>query len=357
MTSTYTPAYINLATLYNKAAASGKLLDVSDLTDKGTGGVTILPPKPGGKSRKVGIEGVPIVSNNYQKYLLAMQILGNDYLPNADLYLAKYGNMQLQQQPGVVGTQKLDPYTRLVTQINLTVDGGKVLDVSTLNPDGTGSLSIKPRINEGVTTKKAVDGMPYIVSNNYDSYALAMSILGPDYAQFSNAYMAKYGNAKFTKPVKALKSTVTVRSPIRQTAMMTLNFAIPDTGMKYVQPVAVPLNMLPNTKPPVSYPGQTAAIATYRPASPPRATAAANRPMSPPRPTAMIIRPASPIRQTMVAPTGYGPMGVAPTAYRPTSPPGMRFAPAPSPRGTVLNITGLPGRVPTVPTVTGYHQL
>lgn len=97
-------AYIKLVTALNEAVAVGKILDVSGLKQDGTGARKINMPKTA-KGKKRWVENFPVVSNNYESYLLAMQLLGNDYLPLAERYRTAYGNGTMGQ--GQQGTQQI----------------------------------------------------------------------------------------------------------------------------------------------------------------------------------------------------------------------------------------------------------
>jgi hypothetical protein len=91
-------------------------------------------------------------------------------------------------------------HTRLVEAINKSAKAGKVLDVSGLNPDGTGSRIVNiPKSDRG--TKKWVPGVP-IISDNYTTYALAMRILGEQYVPYADQYQAMHGVAKMVRSPK-----------------------------------------------------------------------------------------------------------------------------------------------------------
>lgn len=96
---TANPAYLKLATALNEAVAAGKILDVSGLKPDATGARKINMPKTA-KGKKRWVDNFPIVSDNYASYALAMQILGNDYLPLAEKYRATYGD-----GTGLIATQ------------------------------------------------------------------------------------------------------------------------------------------------------------------------------------------------------------------------------------------------------------
>ncbi len=71
------------------ALGEGEVLDVSAITAEGTGAKKMKAPA--GKSRKVGVTGLPIISNNYQAYQRAIALLGPDYTKYAEQYGQLYG--------------------------------------------------------------------------------------------------------------------------------------------------------------------------------------------------------------------------------------------------------------------------
>ena len=75
-----TTAYTKLVNAINGAAAKGKLVDVSELKQDGSGYRVIQAPKKGLASTKKSIPGMPVSSNNYASYALAMGILGPQWL-------------------------------------------------------------------------------------------------------------------------------------------------------------------------------------------------------------------------------------------------------------------------------------
>lgn len=95
-------------------------------------------------------------------------------------------------------------YTKLVTAYNEAIASAKVLDVSGLQVDGTGSRKINyPKTGNG--TKKWVGDVP-VVSDNYASYHLAMQFLGPDFAGYSQQYLNQYGGQKIVRAAKAQRN-------------------------------------------------------------------------------------------------------------------------------------------------------
>lgn len=94
-------AYTKLVTALNEAQATGKVLDVSNIEADGTGIRKIPAPKTTRGTKKWVVD-FPVVSDNYQGYAMAMQILGDQYMPLAQQYFQLYGEKvergQRQQQ-------------------------------------------------------------------------------------------------------------------------------------------------------------------------------------------------------------------------------------------------------------------
>src|SRR5690606_7479460 len=74
-----------------KSLPKGYVLDVSGITQDGTGVKKMKEPTKGGKSKKVGIEGLAIVSNNYKAFDQAMKLMGRDYEKYSQQYSDLYG--------------------------------------------------------------------------------------------------------------------------------------------------------------------------------------------------------------------------------------------------------------------------
>jgi hypothetical protein len=79
-------------TLYERlqrARREGRVLDVSNLNENGTGSVII--DQPGPRSKKVSIPELPhLVSNDYESYKLATEMLGETYINHAFRYYNTY---------------------------------------------------------------------------------------------------------------------------------------------------------------------------------------------------------------------------------------------------------------------------
>lgn len=72
-------------------------------------------------------------------------------------------------------------------QLYKAVDQGKVLDVSKLKVDGTGTVAHPPLAPTYRGSKKQVGSLP-VISDNKETYELAMQFLGPEY----HAYVAYF---------------------------------------------------------------------------------------------------------------------------------------------------------------------
>lgn len=72
------------------ASQSGKVIDVSTLKDNGTGARLVNAPPINYRGAKKGIEGLNIISNNYENYKLATDILGPEYDIFADVYFDEF---------------------------------------------------------------------------------------------------------------------------------------------------------------------------------------------------------------------------------------------------------------------------
>jgi hypothetical protein len=82
---TVTSAYQKLVGMLNSAARNGKVLDVSTIGKDATGiKITNIPKTARGT--KKGVEGFPVISNNYESYRYAMEILGPEYAVYAEMY-------------------------------------------------------------------------------------------------------------------------------------------------------------------------------------------------------------------------------------------------------------------------------
>lgn len=205
---------------YTKAKKEKKVIDVSEITDDGRG-IRIVK-KPGVKSTKKYVEGVPVVSDNYNNYAFALEVLGRDFLPYANEFYRLYGEGRIEKAPksGSVyqayaeergfaqprSPRSLSPernaslYDILAGKYRKAEDERKVVDVSDMTADGRGIHIIKaPKGGSSRSSKKQVEGV-VVVSDNYNNYAAAMDILGADFVPYAAEYRRMYGMAKNPSP-------------------------------------------------------------------------------------------------------------------------------------------------------------
>lgn len=74
-----------------KDLPQGYVLDVTGITPEGKGVKSKEAPKAGGKSKRVGVPGLPIISSNYADYATAIGLLGKGYEQYAEQYAKTYG--------------------------------------------------------------------------------------------------------------------------------------------------------------------------------------------------------------------------------------------------------------------------
>lgn len=91
-------AYLKLVTALNAASAAGKVVDVSKIEADATGIRTVVVPKSG-KGTKRWVGNFPVISDNHASFRRAMEILGAEYLPYAEQYLALYGAQKTVRAP------------------------------------------------------------------------------------------------------------------------------------------------------------------------------------------------------------------------------------------------------------------
>lgn len=183
-------AVTRLCNTYNKVIDTPNVVDVSDLTPEGKGFRTILAPKSAHNKRKQ-VENIPVVSDNYETYALAMQFLGAQFACYAEKYLMLYGKVENKTDNTIKTTKETHPSIKLIETYNSVITAGKVIDVSDLQPDGRGFRTMPaPKTSRG--KKKRVDNIP-VISDNYETFALAMALLGPDFATYATKYLELYG--------------------------------------------------------------------------------------------------------------------------------------------------------------------
>ena len=69
--------------------APDKILDVSKLDNNGIGARTINRPKTEKSSKKI-VPGIPLASDNFPSYELAIKMLGSNYLSYVEIYRNLY---------------------------------------------------------------------------------------------------------------------------------------------------------------------------------------------------------------------------------------------------------------------------
>lgn len=265
-------AYVKLVTLLNQATDTGKVLDVSGINPDGTGLRIVNAPKTHRSSKK-HIRDLAVYSNNYAAYRTAMEILGAEFLQYADEFLAEYGGGKAPK--ATVGDASLI----FVTAYNDAVTKGQVLDVSDLAVDGTGSRKRKaPKTMKG--THRWVPEFPYVTSDNYTAYHMAMRLLGPEYEHHADEFLRLYGAQKHVREAKKVVRAPRAPSKIAYTVPTPLSprgTAPRAQSPKTLKPgVTVPTALAPKARSP------------QRPASPPRVVVPTAR--SPPRVTVPTAR-------------------------------------------------------------------
>lgn len=84
---------------------------------------------------------------------------------------------------------------KLYDQYVAAANAGKLLDVSNLQPNGTGARSIYAP--QGATTKHRVEGL-ILASNNRQAFELALQLLGGEFLQYANRYPANIEGQRAT---------------------------------------------------------------------------------------------------------------------------------------------------------------
>lgn len=215
------------------AEKKGKLVDVSGLMvathgsgdkayEKVQGYRTVDADKFSGtySGTKKGLSDLPIISNNHNAYALAAEELGRGYL--GDQFRQAYPQLSAgkpaKKSPGVKAAAKAgikspgrnaSPQDRLAFMYNRAVQEGGLLDVSNINQDGTGTKVVKnkSKVPKGGITRVHGGDEAYLISNNYDSYRMATDLLGPDFDQYADAYMAEHGTGKLERPPAKAKTS------------------------------------------------------------------------------------------------------------------------------------------------------
>jgi len=100
---------------------------------------------------------------------------------------------------------------KLLNMIDTAYQLNKVLDVSKFSADGKGARVISAPKSDR-SAKKQIGDLN-IVSDNYDSYKLAIDILGPEYHVFLESYLDNFGDRSRSSP--RTRSPARSRSPPR----------------------------------------------------------------------------------------------------------------------------------------------
>jgi len=242
----------------------GKVLDVSELQEEGTGAKGHEVPKSDKGKKKwvmlnvnndLTVEAIPIISNNYAAYDLAVRMLGEEYAPYSQMFLEQHGNITYTKKPQKSPRAKSpkakspkakspkakspkakspkakspktrssrpksprsprSPSEKFIKFYDRTVADGKLVDVSGLEADGKGVRSMEYPVRK--TEKQGVEGLA-IVSNNYRGYLNAMNLLGPDYASYAQKYLTlNLGPMEHVKRSKAAKGSKTPKAKTPKT--------------------------------------------------------------------------------------------------------------------------------------------
>lgn len=189
-----------------KAQEEDKLVDVSNLTELKNGQLggfrTVARYSKAGKDtyrdnysgKKMWIEGLPIISNNFDSYARAVNAL--DRADLAREFGRKHGedfDFRTEKGAGGAGSPgrkspskkspavKLNAAEQLYEMYSKAVNTGGKLDVSGLDADkGTGSRVIHPKTDREIT-KVGVPRLE-VVSNSFAKFAEAMALLDQVYS-------------------------------------------------------------------------------------------------------------------------------------------------------------------------------
>lgn len=229
---------------------------------------------------------------------------------------------------------------KVITAYNEAVAKGQLLDVSKLKADGTGSRKI-PVPSRSTSTKRWIDGVA-VASNNYAAYALAMQLLGAQFAPYAGQFLQKFGGVQIPKPPPTPKTPKTPKVPKSPAAPKPMVGPMPQisylpgrspavSAFPAISPRGPVLNILPKQVLPLPAVPAFAAAAVALP-MPPAAAAAAALPMPPAFAAAAVPLPMphySPPRAASLAPKlPSPPMAVLPQV--PLSPSRMRASSRPA---------------------------
>lgn len=222
--------------------APDRMIDVSNIL---TGNYrTITQPKTERSSKK-WIPGLNIVSDNYEAYAYVVELL--DKQEYAYRFRGAFGEGHQQRSPVRSRSSSPTKRSRSPSPIPLSayssppspirqqsslrnrkmpisaqtrvmnmlakVQPGQMLDVSTINTDGTGTRIVK--IGQDYRGhKKGIEGLD-IISNNYESYKYAADIL--DKHQYANEFYRLYGEFTVPQPKFPVIGTTSISpSPSRK---------------------------------------------------------------------------------------------------------------------------------------------
>jgi len=203
-----------------------KLVDVSNLTELKNGSlggyrtVNRYDPKTGKDTyldkytgKKMWIEGLPVISNNFDSYARAVNALDRPDLvrefarkhgENFDHRTAKAGAKSPAKSPGgkKEPVAKLGAADQVYEMYHKAVNSGGKLDVSGLDAaTGRGTRVIHPKSDREIT-KVGVPELPEVVSNSHEKYAEAMALIDEVYAandqqteffEYANEYFNLHG--------------------------------------------------------------------------------------------------------------------------------------------------------------------
>lgn len=157
-------------TAYNDIANRGGVLDVSELKPDGTGARKKKMPKTG-KGNKKWIGDLPVVSDNYATYRLAMSFFGPEFDQYADQFLAQFGETKYVRIPKpktAVSPRKIK--TTFIAPVAPTVNlGPQRAVVSPGVPRLVGGAVVarapvaSPRVTVAARAPVATPGVPHLI--------------------------------------------------------------------------------------------------------------------------------------------------------------------------------------------------
>ena len=224
---------LKLKSTIDIALTKQQVVDVSNINTDATGIRSISPPTTD-RSLKKRIGYIPVVSNNYESYKYAMDLLGPEYSGYADKFLEYHGTgtpgqrvsqimaLPLHSVPQLSPPRVNSPSLlfKLRDMMTHAQREGKVIDVSRLTPNGSGLRTILPPTEN--SSKKGFPHIVGIVSDNYPNYKFAMEILGNQYLPYADAYLSSFGNKPGSPASPAPGHTMITQPPnLTQTQNLT----------------------------------------------------------------------------------------------------------------------------------------